>query len=179
MLRATLAALLLGLGAAPALAADTGFYLGAGLGQGSVEDVDFPGFEDFDGDDTGWKVIGGWRPIRFVAVEANYVDLGSASDNVAGGVDADIDTTGFDVLGMLMLPLFIADLYVKAGVVAWQQDAQIRGLGSFDDDGTDLVWGVGGQLRFGSFAARLEFENFEISNTDTDMLTLGVTWTFD
>ena len=141
MLRAIIAVLLLSLSAAPVLAADTGFYLGAGIGQGRVENVDVPGFDDFDDDDTGWKVIAGWRPIRFLAVEANYVDLGSASDNIAG-VNADIDTTGFDLLGMAMLPLVIADLYVKAGVVAWEQDARISGLGSFDDDGTDFTWGL-------------------------------------
>jgi hypothetical protein len=48
-----------------------------------------------------------------------------------------------------------------------------------DDDGTDLAYGVGVGLGFGSLGARLEYERFEIDDADTvDMISLGVTWTF-
>jgi hypothetical protein len=78
--------------AAPAFAADNGFYVGAGIGQGYVK-VDDVALDNFKGDDTGFKVIAGFRPFKMFALEANYVDLGSAKDNVAG-VNVNADTTG-------------------------------------------------------------------------------------
>ena len=49
----------------------------------------------------------------------------------------------------------------------------------FDDNGTEFAWGGGAQVSFGSLAARLEYDNFDIENTDgVDLYTLGATWTF-
>ena len=49
----------------------------------------------------------------------------------------------------------------------------------FDDHGTEFAWGAGAQLNFGSLSARLEYDNFDIDNTDgAELYTLGVTWTF-
>src|ERR1700752_3292101 len=98
MTRAMVAALALAaLFATPAFAADNGFYLGAGVGQGYVkfDNDQFLGLDNFDGDDTGWKSIAGFRPFKLFSIEANYVDLGSAEDNVAG-VNTKADTTGID-----------------------------------------------------------------------------------
>ena len=100
MFRALIAALILSAASLPTFAADNGFYIGASVGQGGVdtESADF-GFvtEDFDGDDTGFKVIAGFRPLEWLAIEANYVDLGTASDNVAG-VNVDVETKGIESL---------------------------------------------------------------------------------
>ena len=70
----------------PALSADNGIYLGASVGQSSVQYDDNIGGENFnfDASATGFKAIAGWRFIDWLAVEANYVDLGSGDDNVLG-----------------------------------------------------------------------------------------------
>ena len=60
-------------------AADNGFYLGAGVSQAKTE-LSFDDFGSDDVDDTGFKIIGGCRPLDFLAVEANYMDLGGDSD---------------------------------------------------------------------------------------------------
>lgn len=181
MFRATIAALILALSATPAVSADNGFYLGASVGQGGVdsESVDFGTFvEDFDGDDTGFKAIAGFRLIKLFALEVNYVDLGTASDNVAG-VDVDVDTKGIDAFGVLFLPIPVVDLFIKGGFISWDLDANVSGIGSVSDDGTDLAYGVGAGIGFGSFGLRAEYERFEIEDTDTvDMISLGFTWTF-
>jgi hypothetical protein len=181
MFRALIAALILCAASLPTLAADNGFYIGASVGQGGVdtESADF-GFvtEDFDGDDTGFKVIAGFRPLEWLAIEANYVDLGTASDNVAG-VNVDVDTKGIDAFGVLFLPLPVVDIFLKAGVISWDIDANVAGLGSVSDDGTDLAYGLGAGLGFGNFGVRAEYERFEIQDTDTvDMISVGFTWTF-
>ena len=176
MLRAMLAALILSLASLPALAADNGFYLGGAIGQGAVQ-VEEAGVE-FDGDDTGFKVIAGFRPLDFFAVEVNYIDLGTAEDDVLG-VNIQADTTGIDAFAVLFLPIIAVDLFAKAGVISWDQDISATGFGSGNDSGEDFAYGVGAQIRFGSLAGRLEYERFEIQDTDTvDMISLGLTWTF-
>lgn len=176
MLRAMLAASILSLASLPAFAADNGFYLGGAIGRGAVQ-VEEAGVE-FDGNDTGFKVIAGFRPLDFFAVEVNYVDLGTAEDDVLG-VNVQADTTGIDAFAVLHLPISVVDLFAKAGLISWEQELSASGLGSGDDSGEDFAYGVGAQVRFGSLAGRLEYERFEIQDTDTvDMISLGLTWTF-
>lgn len=182
MYRAMTAALILALTAMPAFSADNGFYIGAAVGEAGVEadNIDLGGLaEDFDGDDTGFKAIVGFRPLEWFAVEANYVDLGTAEDTV-NGVDIEAETTGIDLFGVLYVPFIpVVDIFAKAGVIAWDQDFSAAGLGSGSDDGEDLAYGIGVGVGFGSFGARLEYERFEIQDTDNvDMISLGLTWTF-
>ncbi len=176
MSRATIAALILMFASLSSVAADNGFYLGAAVGQGNVdsENIDFGAFLDqVDGDDTAFKVIAGFRPLDLFAVEVNYVDLGTAED---GNVRA--DTTGFDAFALLFLPIPVVDIFFKAGVITWDQDFSTA-VSSVSTDGTDFAYGAGVGLGFGSLAARLEYERFEIEHTDTvDMISLGLTWTF-
>ncbi len=74
-----------------AAAADNGFYLGGGLSNTNF-DVEVDGVSD-DFDDNGFKVIAGFRPLNWLAFEANYIDL--------GGTDEDglsIDSNAFTAL---------------------------------------------------------------------------------
>jgi hypothetical protein len=61
-----------------AAAADNGFYLGAGITDTKF-DVDDVGSGSLD--DNSFKVIAGFRPLDWLAFEANYLDLGSDSDS--------------------------------------------------------------------------------------------------
>jgi OmpA-OmpF porin, OOP family len=65
---------LLGLLASTTVHAETqrGFYVGAGIGQASIERDD----SDFDADDTGFKVFGGYNFNQYFALEATYLDGG-------------------------------------------------------------------------------------------------------
>ena len=62
------------LGATTALAVDNGIYVGASVGDSSV-DINQEGF-DIDDSVTGYKVNVGWRILDWAGIEANYVDLG-------------------------------------------------------------------------------------------------------
>lgn len=167
--------------ATTAQAADNGFYLGAGVTQAQVDGI-FG--SQLDIDNTAWKLIAGFRPIDLLAVEANYMDLGSESRSFGGGLaSASVDAKAFAAyaVGFLPLPLPLLDVYAKAGLARWDLQGNASGavLTSVDDNGTEFAWGAGAQVSFGSLAARLEYENFDIQNTDgADLYTLGVTWTF-
>ena len=171
----------LGLVAGPALAADNGVYLGASVGQSGVTFEETVAGEDFefDTDSTGYKAILGWRFLDWLAVEANYVDLGSGDDNVAG-TRIETDVNGVSLAAVGFLPLGPVDLFARVGVIDWKADVTASDLG-FDvsDDGTDLAYGVGAQFRVWSLGLRAEYERYDISEADTvDMVSLGVTWTF-
>ena len=74
-------------------------------------------------------MIAGFRPFKIFAIEANYVDLGSAKDNVAG-VNVKADTTGIDAFAVGVLPIPFVDLFAKVGVISWDQDFDISSIAS-------------------------------------------------
>jgi hypothetical protein len=179
MRKATLfAAALLTLPVLPAVAADNGFYLGGSVGQANLQIDDLTGGalpdDDFDADDTAFKLIAGIRPLDWLAVEAAYVNFGEPSDEVAG-FDLEADGDGISAFAVGFLAVGPVDLFAKAGLIAW--DSKIEG-GAFDDDGSDLAYGVGAQFRVWGLALRAEYEKFEISDVDLDMISVGVTYTF-
>jgi OOP family OmpA-OmpF porin len=157
--------------AAPAMAADDGgFYVGAGIGQASV-DVD-----GFSGDDTGYKLFGGWMFNPYVGGELEYIDGGTAED--AG---AEIDLSGFNASLKLAYPFAEQfNVFAKLGMIFWDADFSIPGLGSASDDGEDFSWGVGAGWDFTeNFGATLEYQGFEVEDTDTvDMFSLGLVYKF-
>ncbi len=174
LLAATFAAALLAL---PAQAADNGIYLGAGAGQSAVKFDELN--LDYDADATAFKVIGGWRILDWLAVEGNYVDLGSGDDRI-GGEKFETSIDGVTLSALFLLPVGPVDLYARGGAVYWNADVKSPALDiKASDDGTDLTYGVGVQFRVWSLSLRAEYERFDISDIDTvDMASLGVTWTF-
>ena len=171
----------LGLMTAPAFAADNGIYIGASVGQSGVSyEENFEGQNlEFDADSTGFKGIVGWRFFDWLAVEGNYVDLGSGDDTVLGE-KIETDVSGISLSAVGFLPVGPVDLFARVGAINWEADLDAPDLGvSASEDGTDLTYGVGAQFRVWSLSLRAEYERFDISDADTvDMVSLGVTWTF-
>jgi hypothetical protein len=174
---------LIALLALPAVAADNGFYIGASVGQSDIKiDQDLEDI-DFSGGATSYKVFGGFRFLTFLGVEGSYVDLGAPSEFVEA-IDGTIETdvTGYDGFVVGYLPLGIADIFAKVGVIAW--DASISGQidGTTErqsEDGTDPAYGIGVQFRIKSFAIRAEFEYFDIEGAKyVYMYSIGGSYTF-
>jgi OOP family OmpA-OmpF porin len=183
-----LGALVAVLAAAGPVSAKNGFYLGAALGQASLKiddlELDLDAF-DYKDDTMSIKIIAGYRFMGFLAVEGSYVDFGSFKDGTRGDgdpVSLETKLKGFDAFAMGMLPLGLADIFVKFGVVSWDADitraiGEITSFGS--DSGTDMVYGVGAQVRFKGLAVRGEFEYFDIPEADSVyLISLGATFTF-
>jgi len=175
------------LAAGPA-AAKNGFYIGGSVGQTylTVNDLELD-LESFDykADTTSYKIIAGYRLMGFFAVEGSYIDFGNLKDSFTGDgepVSVETDLSGFDICAVGMLPLGLADLFAKAGLVSWDADirqavGQIVDPGS--DSGTDMVFGLGVQVRFKGLAVRGEVEYFDIADADSVYLfSLGATFTF-
>lgn len=181
------AVLMLVLAAAP-VDAKNGVYVGASVGQTTLEiddlDID-PDTFDYKADSTTTKFFLGYRFMGFVAVEGSYIDFGSLSDSATvdgDPVSIETDLKGYDVCAMGMLPLGIADIFIKGGIVSW--DADIRA--AFDEiieydgeSGTDMVYGIGAQVRFKALAVRAEVEFFDIADADNVyLISVGASYTF-
>jgi hypothetical protein len=171
MRKVVLLAALMSCGSA-ALAADNGIYVGGSIGQAQAEFEE--GNVNFDADDMGFKAIAGIRPLDWLAVEANYVNFGEAEDN---GIELDAD--GLSAFAVGFLAFGPVDLFAKGGLVSWDATLGIDGVGSINEDGTDLAYGVGAQFRVWSMSIRAEYEVFDVEDVDDlNMLSVGFTWTF-
>jgi OOP family OmpA-OmpF porin len=152
----------------PAMAADNGPYIGAGIGSFGV-DVD-----GFDASDTGFKVFGGYRFMDYFAAELEYIDGGTAED---GGFE--IDVSGWNLSGIGRLPIGEKfNVFAKLGMIFW--DADLGGIESGSDSGEDFSWGIGAGYSFtDQFGMQVEYQGFEIEDADmVDMISLGASWQF-
>lgn len=182
------------LASAPAFAADdAGFYVGAGIGDGSVT-VDIDEASDFDGSDTAFKVFGGYKFMKYVGVELEYVDGGDAEDQwresfegVTEELKVTIGFSGFNASAVGFLPIGEKfSVFGKVGFMMW--DADLRARYSFDgfsdsesdsESGTDFSWGVGAGFDFtDNLGVRVEYQAFEIEDADADLFSGSVVWMF-
>ena len=123
-------------------------------------------------------MFAGLRPISPLALEANYLDLGSETRSFSG-LNAHADAKAFAAyaVGFLPLPVPMLDLYGKVGLARWQLSGATTNPALFavSDRGTELAWGAGAQLHFGNLGGRLEYERFNMNNTDgVKVYTLAV-----
>ena len=166
-----------------ATAADTGFYVGAGYVRAQVNNVFGTTNYNFKIDDNAWKAIVGIRVIPPFAAEANYVDLGHQSQVLLGGSTAHADARAFDLFGVGLLPLGPVDIFGKAGGARWELSRNLQGPNSsllaLDTNGVNFAWGGGIQAHYGPLGVRLEYEHFQIPDTDgARLFTVAATFTF-
>lgn len=172
-----------------------GFYAGGGLGYTNVRAIDSDDwFSDttYGDADFAYAVTGGYRFMRWVALEVSYVDSGEPDyddDGVTirglpGRYDTDseldIDATHVSVLGILPIADGRAEIFVKAGAAFWDADSEqllrdITGgpdiVRDVSEDGVDFLFGFGGAINFaGNWHARLDFTTHKI---DDELLALG------
>lgn len=160
---------------AGASAKDEGFYLGASAGVASVE-VEESDVE-FDESDFAWKVFGGYQFNGLFAVEGGYVDFGNPDKDYGDLIgNVDVDVTGFDLFGVVGLPLGPVRAFGKLGGVFWDADVNTD-FGSGSDDGTELAAGVGLEFEIFGLGLRGEVEYFDVED-GIYLYTVGATFTF-
>lgn len=172
--------------AGPALAQDNnnGFYVGVGLGEFSTEideisdidDVDF----DFDTDEDAWKVFGGYRINRFLAVQLDYYDFGNSS--VAVGtlpLTAETDGTAASVVGTL--PIGPVELFARVGRIWYDVTVDFDGDSVVDESGNDNVYSAGvGFTVLGRLNLKVEYEEIKLEDAidDASAVWLSASWRF-
>lgn len=180
MLRESIcAALVLG-GAAVQAGESSGFYVGGGLGQVSLQQ-DVLGFS-INASDTAGKIFGGYQINRNLAVEATYIDIGSPKDTDGGitfGMTANV--LQGSLRGLFPFNPTMAG-YVKAGIIAWDATATATTGSSFasaDDQSNGFSWGAGMQFDVNkNTQIRLEYEGATVSDIDFRLISAGIAWVF-
>jgi outer membrane immunogenic protein len=154
---------------------ETGPYLGGSLGRTAI-DVS-SGAYDFNDDDYGYKIFGGYNfgiiPLLDLAVEGSYVNFGQASSDAIA--NQNVDVTGWDLFGLAALNLGPVGVFGKVGQIWWNSSSDITQI---DDSGNNMAYGIGLRFQIGSIAIRGEYEYFDLKSTDVGMLSAGVSWTF-
>jgi hypothetical protein len=154
-----------------AFGANDGLYIGGSLGQ-SEEHFDASTYF-VRSDDTAYKIEAGFRPLDVIAGEVDYVSFGRAS----GGVNY-ADTYGVGVFALGYLPIPVVDVYGRLGVVNWRTNVTSP-YESFRRTGSDLAYGAGAGMSWGSLGVRLEYELYDVAHANTmNLATVGVTWSF-
>ena len=176
----------------PASAADPiGWYVGAAIGEAQIiEEPERPLPVEFKATHSAFKVIIGLRPISLVGAEISYLDFGHPSASLVGN-PANASMKGVSAFGMFYFPVPIIELYLKAGVARIQ--SAVSGLEPVvcpaggpcgpvpfqeSQTNTGFAGGAGAQIRFGSWAARAEYERFNAAGENPSMWSLGLTWSF-
>ena len=155
--------------------ADSGFYVGAGVGDATVKADDI----NFDESDAAYKIFGGYNigfiPLVDFSVEASYVDFGSASSGVNN-----IDISGVNAFGLAGLSFGPFGIFAKAGAIRWDLDASNSAVPvSGGESGTDPAYGIGARFAISSFAVRAEYEVYDVDSvSDLSMLSVSAVFTF-
>ena len=175
---------------------DSGGYFGASIGRVSYSDScsDTGGLAvtSCDDKDTSFKIFGGYRFTRNVAVEAAYVDLGSVRETrsfLGSPVDIKVDGTGVTLQAVGIVP-FGNEFSVmgRVGAIFWdlKSSASVSGISdSTSDTGVDIALGIGAQYKFApNFGVRADLDyypNLGNNNTgedDVKAISIGVVFLF-
>lgn len=167
----------------------SGFYAGGGIGQfnAQIDDVDEVDatVDEWDEDDTAYKVFAGYRLNRFLAFEVDYINLGEPSGVVVPGVNFDASVDGFApyVVGTIPLGRFF-EIYGRVGYYFYDANLayedEVDGRVRFDEESEDLVYGAGIGANIGEkLNLRFEYERFDLEGVDdADALWLTAAWRF-
>jgi OOP family OmpA-OmpF porin len=175
---------------APVASADNpdGFYAGAGVGRFNAQIDDFnqldPTIDDWDENDTAYKVFGGWRFNEIIAFEVAYINLGEPSGEIVPGFNLDASVDGFAPYVTATIPLGIFEVYGRLGYYFYDANLTTESVASgrveFDEESEDFVYGAGiGLDLLDHINVRLEYERFDLQGLDdTDALWLTGAWRF-
>lgn len=128
----------------------------------------------FDESDTGLFVVNlGYKVNRYFAVELGYQDFGDIS--VSGNGSADVEADAFQAAIVGRLPFsnqFSA--FAELGVDFWDGEVSFQnvpgfGSGNASDDGSDIYYGVGGELVLqNGLAVFIEYQFHDLDDLEID-----------
>lgn len=161
-----------------------GFYLGAGIGQGTLDfdDTDFT-VAGVDDSDTAFKVYAGYTFNEFISLEAAYFDAGQPTEQIGSfSLQFDLSVVNVSVIGHLPLTESV-ELFGKAGLASYDYDAETSFNGQLvatgDDSDQDVSYGFGAAYSFaGPFEIRGEYEFIEIDSGSYDVVSLSGAFKF-
>lgn len=177
-------ALVLALGAMStgAFAAGDNFYVGGAIGRGAHDVADLPG-ASVDESDTGYKLFGGYRFSKELAVEVGYFDFGQATAKVGSVTLGKYETSAFGAGVAFTLPF--ADKWSgigRLGLASVKTKATVLGISDSEDNikvygGLGIGYAITPQI---NIQGTWDFTQGEVDGESgrVDLLAVGVTFSF-
>ena len=163
--------------------ADSGVYIGGGIGSAKIEDSSGnPGaIADFSETDAAWKGFVGYHfdvlPLIKFAAEVGYRDLGKPSGSVAG-VPIEYSVKGLDYGVLAGVGLGPVDLFARVGGMQYDLKKSAGGV-SNDYDGTAPVYGIGVWFTVAGIGVRADYDKIDIDELDNaEMLSISAFYKF-
>lgn len=145
-------------------------FMGASFGKSEVGDWCDIDFGDCDDTDSGWKLFIGNEINKNVAIEFSYANLGEVTDV---GIAVEAKSLGASAVGMIPLGSS-ANVFGRFGLQRWDLSSEFG-----DDSGTDPVYGIGVSVGGGQgLGFRVEWEHFEVEDSEVEFLSFGITFAF-
>lgn len=171
----------LALAAAPAFAADSGFFVAGSAGRVHAKTDTAPGTSANDSYPA-WAIGGGYRFNQYVGLEANYRDYGQLKTQ-SGVAWSTADLTGWTYGGFVAYPVTdTIELTARAGWNRWQSEWRHSTGASGTLNGTEPYWGAGLSYSVTPKAAIganwTRFKSAYASTDDADLFEIGLQYRF-
>ena len=176
-----------------AFAQDSGWYVGASVGQSKVKDF-CPSLllvgESCDDVGTSYGGFGGYQVNKYFGAELGYIDLDEFKAS-ASGITETVKVKGVELLGVGTIPINPHfEVYGKVGVYYWDLKDSCAGtsclFASQSETGTELTYGLGAKFNFTkNVGLRVQYQRYKdvgdeatTGKSDIDLLSLGVVFKF-
>jgi len=175
------AAALLILSIAPISAQAGGLYIGAGVGNASLDD-DFDGLA-IDDSSTAFRLVAGWRFNDYFTLEGGYQDFGDFEQvlDIAGSQSTvALSADGFTLGATGSIPLGERfALTGRAGMFFWNGNAEINNVSQATPEDSNLYLGAGARFQLGKkIQLTGDWTRFDLKGTDSGVFSIGLQYQF-
>lgn len=141
----------------------TGPYFGGSYGLYRFDNL------GLDEEDTMWKAFIGAHLNNWLGIEGGYVFMDRA-ENQGSSFEAE----GFTAAALITFPIAQKSaFFIKGGGFWW--DAETRGAVNTNRSNSDPFYGAGFRIGLAeNFSLRLEYERYEVVDTDIDTASIGL-----
>jgi len=154
----------LGAASAPALAQDSGWFIGAGGGISKYKSgcaaLVTPGTCDDNG--NYWRVFGGYQFNSYFGYEMGYGDLGELTRTTTGVGSDNVEAKVLEAVLVLTIPLVDSfSVYAKYGIYSFDADRTVTGAATVNAKGREMTYGFGAKYDLTkNIALRAEWQHF-------------------
>ena len=159
----------------------SGFYLGASIGNATLNE-DFDGL-DVDDNSTALRIIAGWSLNDYFSVEAGYHDFGDfeqAFDDAGGQSTVKLSANGFIFGATGRVP--VSERFAltgRAGMFFWNGSAEINNVSQATPEDSNLYFGAGVSFEASKkLQLTVDWTRYELESAASGVFSVGLQYQF-